>query len=117
MINDENRIKNEIDHGAKIKDNAENVWNWNTHAGKIRWQRRVRLLSAHLNPKMCVLEIGCGTGLLTKELQNSNADVNAIDISPDLLGIAKKRINSKNIKFKLDNAYDLSLMMNLLILL
>ena len=108
MINDENRIKNEIDHGAKIKDYAENVWNWNTHAGKIRWERRVRLLSAHLNSKMCVLEIGCGTGLLTKELQNSNADVNAIDISPDLLDIAKKRIKSKNIKFKLDNAYDLS---------
>ena len=108
MINDEIRIKNEIDHGAKIKDNAENVWNWNTHAGKIRWERRVRLLTAHLKPKMCVLEIGCGTGLLTKELQNSNTYVNAIDISPDLLDIAKKRINIKNIKFSLDNAYDLS---------
>ena len=41
MINDENRIKNEIDHGAKIKDYAENVWNWNTHAGKIRWEREL----------------------------------------------------------------------------
>ena len=51
MINDENRIKNEIDHGAKIKDYAENVWNWNTHAGKIRWERRVRLLSAHFESK------------------------------------------------------------------
>ena len=56
---------------------------------------RVRLLSAHLNSKMCVLEIGCGTGLLTKELQNSNADVNAIDISPDLLDIYQKKKNKK----------------------
>ena len=53
MINDENRIKNEIDHGAKIKDYAENVWNWNTHAGKTDGTG-VRLLSAHLNQNVCL---------------------------------------------------------------
>ena len=108
MVSDGNRIKNEIEHGAKIRGNAEEVWNWNSPAGKIRWQRRVRLLTAHLNPDMHVLEIGCGTGLLTQELQHSEADINAIDISPDLLSIAKKKITSKNIKFTLENAYDLS---------
>ena len=108
MVSDDNRIKNEIEHGAKIKENAEGVWNWKSPAGKIRWQRRVRLLTAHLNPNMHVLEIGCGTGLLTQELQYSEADINAIDISPDLLSIAKKKITSKNIKFTLENAYDLS---------
>ena len=108
MVNDDNRIKNEIKHGEKIKNNAEKVWNWKSPAGKIRWKRRVKLLTAHVDKNMHVLEIGCGTGLLTNELKHSKAHINAIDISPDLLSIAKKKIKSENIKFSLDNAYDLN---------
>lgn len=108
MLSDYNRVKNEINHGLKIKDNAEEVWNWDTPAGKIRWRRRVSLLTSHLTSSMHILEVGCGTGLLTKELKISNASIKSIDISPDLLNIAQKRINAKNVIFSLDNASDLN---------
>ncbi len=54
------------------------------------------------------MEIGCGTGYFTKEIVKTSAEVTAIDISPELLEIAKLEITETNVKFRLDNAYDLS---------
>lgn len=39
-----------------------------------------------------VLDAGCGTGLMTAELAARGADVLAVDISPQLVGIAKARL-------------------------
>ena len=39
-----------------------------------------------------VLDAGCGTGAMTEELARRGAQVTAIDISPQLVDIAKKRI-------------------------
>ncbi len=39
-----------------------------------------------------VLDAGCGTGLMTEELARRGAQVVAIDISPNLIDIARKRI-------------------------
>jgi 2-polyprenyl-6-hydroxyphenyl methylase/3-demethylubiquinone-9 3-methyltransferase len=36
-----------------------------------------------------VLDVGCGGGLLSEALARAGADVTAIDLAPDLLGIAK----------------------------
>lgn len=39
-----------------------------------------------------VLDAGCGTGMMTEELARRGADVVAVDISPQLIGIAKARL-------------------------
>ncbi|AWB48024.1 magnesium protoporphyrin IX methyltransferase [Gemmobacter aquarius] len=39
-----------------------------------------------------VLDAGCGTGSMTEELARRGADVLAVDISPQLIGIAKARL-------------------------
>jgi magnesium-protoporphyrin O-methyltransferase len=39
-----------------------------------------------------VLDAGCGTGAMTEELAKRGAEVVAIDISPQLVGIARQRI-------------------------
>lgn len=39
-----------------------------------------------------VLDAGCGTGLMTAELAARGADVVAVDISPQLIGIARVRL-------------------------
>lgn len=39
-----------------------------------------------------ILDAGCGTGLMTEALAKRGADVVAIDISPSLIDIAKKRV-------------------------
>lgn len=102
------RLQNEIEHGKKIVGDAGRIWNWESPAGKIRWARRVRMLTDHITPGMAVLEIGCGTGYYTKELEKTGAGITAIDISPDLLDAAKLNIKSPDVSFKVENAYAMS---------
>lgn len=102
------RLEREIEHGKKIKDSAGEIWNWETPAGKIRWARRVRMLTSHIKPGMNVLEIGYGTGYFTKELAKTKGQIAAIDISPDLLEVAKDKVKDACVTFKEANAYDLS---------
>lgn len=101
------RILNEIRHGEYIKAHGEEIWNWSSPAGKRRWVRRCRLFKEFLgNDKSRVLEIGCGTGLFTKELAGTDNTIVAIDISDALIMKAKERISSTNVNFIVGNAYE-----------
>jgi SAM-dependent methyltransferase len=66
------------------------------------------MLSSHLKPGMTVLELGCGTGSFTRELARSGADVVAIDVSPELLEIARANCSEPNVQYQIQNAYALS---------
>ena len=57
---------------------------------------------------MTVLELGCGTGYFTQELARSGADVVAIDVSPELLEIARSNCSAPNVRYQIENAYALS---------
>src|SRR5206468_4517286 len=103
------RISREIQHGRFLAEHgAREIWNWETSAGRIRWARRVKMLSSHLKPGMTVLELGCGTGSFTRELARSGADVVAIDVSPELLEMAKANCSAPNVQYQIQNAYALS---------
>jgi len=66
------------------------------------------MLSSHLKPGMTVLELGCGTGSFTRELARAGADVVAIDVSPELLEIARTNCSAPNVRYQIQNAYALS---------
>ena len=103
------RIQNEINHGKYLKDlNLGEIWYWETPAGKHRFQRRVQMLSSNIKSNMNVLEVGCGIGLFTKEIARTESKVTAIDISEDLLEIARKKVIASNEIFKIENAYELA---------
>jgi 2-polyprenyl-3-methyl-5-hydroxy-6-metoxy-1,4-benzoquinol methylase len=75
------RIHREIEHGRFLAEHgAGEIWNWESPGGKLRWARRVQMLSKHLGPGMSVLELGCGTGYFTRELARSGAEIVAIDV-------------------------------------
>lgn len=106
---EDKRLQNEIEHGKYlIKHGAGETWNWETPAGKLRWKRRVGMLKEKLKFGSNVLELGCGTGYFTRELADSDVLITAIDISPDLLAEARKKVTTANIVFKIDNAYAMS---------
>lgn len=86
------RIANEIAHGRRIAPNAEQIWNWAGPAGRVRWERRVAFVAARLPRGGRVLEVGCGTGLLTEALAAAGARLTAIDVSGDLLRRAAARV-------------------------
>jgi ubiquinone/menaquinone biosynthesis C-methylase UbiE len=48
-----------------------------------------------------VLEIGCGAGRFTKQLTNVFAQVDAIDISPEMISFARPRMGSAQVNFHL----------------
>ncbi len=88
------RSAHEIAHGKLIAAAApEDIWGWGTPAGKLRARRRADLVAqaAELGPGMQVMEIGCGTGMFTEMFAETGAQITAVDISPDLLEIAKGR--------------------------
>jgi ubiquinone/menaquinone biosynthesis C-methylase UbiE len=103
------RLDNEIEHGRYLlAHGAGEIWNWETPAGRLRWARRVQLLTAHLRPGDKVLELGCGTGYFTRALGETGAEITAIDISPDLLAEARRACPSTNVTFEMRNAYTLT---------
>jgi 2-polyprenyl-3-methyl-5-hydroxy-6-metoxy-1,4-benzoquinol methylase len=103
------RLRNEVEHGKfLLAHGAGEVWNWETPAGRLRWARRVRMLTGHLQPGQHVLELGCGTGYFTRELCKTGATITAIDISPDLLAAAQAKSRNDNVEFEIQNAYDMT---------
>jgi len=103
------RITKEIQHWRFLaKHGAGEIWNWESPAGKLRWARRVKMIGGHLKPGMTILELGCGTGSFTGELARSGADVIAIDVSPELLEIARANWSAPNVRYEIQNAYVLT---------
>jgi SAM-dependent methyltransferase len=103
------RLQNEIEHGKFLAShNSGEIWNWETPAGKIRWDRRVGMLTNSIKSGMKVLEIGCGTGFFTKEIVKIPVQLTAIDISPELIAVARKNILNSNVEFIIDNAYQMT---------
>lgn len=103
------RIEHEIEHGKFLsKNGAGEIWNWESPAGRVRWKRRVQMLTHLVKPGQKVLELGCGTGYFTRELAKTEASVTSVDISPDLLAIARNEIKSDNVTFCEENAYEMS---------
>ena len=88
------RAEHEIDHGRKLASgDPEFTWGWGSVAGERRARRRGELIAhyAGLGPGRRALEVGCGTGLFTEMFATSGAEIVAVDISPDLLAIARER--------------------------
>jgi 2-polyprenyl-3-methyl-5-hydroxy-6-metoxy-1,4-benzoquinol methylase len=105
----QDRITREIQHSRLLaRQGAEGIWNWQSPSGRVRWARRVKMLSSHLKPGMTVLELGCGTGCFTRELARSGAEVVGIDVSPELLEIARANCSEPNVQYRIENAYALS---------
>jgi SAM-dependent methyltransferase len=88
------RAENEISHGKWLAaQDTETVWGWGTPAGRLRANRRARLIAAGagLAPRKRALEIGCGTGMFTEMFAASGATILAVDISAELLDKARLR--------------------------
>ncbi len=97
------KAEHEIVHGKKLSSaDPEEIWGWKTPAGMRRAQRRAKIIAtaASLQGGKYVLEIGCGTGFFTEIFAQAGARIIAVDISGDLLALAKmKKIDSRQVQF------------------
>lgn len=85
----------EIAHSRKILEQAESIWGWSTAAGQRRAERRAALLVelSALASRQRVLELGCGTGIVTHKLARCGTYLTAVDISAEMLSRAHRRLN------------------------
>lgn len=93
----------EIAHGRKLAENDPLLtWGWGTPAGKRRAARRADLIvnGARLKFGQHVLEIGCGSGFFTEIFAMKGLSLVALDISPELIALARRRnIPPESVRF------------------
>jgi 2-polyprenyl-3-methyl-5-hydroxy-6-metoxy-1,4-benzoquinol methylase len=90
----QNRVANEIAHGKRLAAGVpEELWGWGTPAGRVRARRRAALILEHAGagPGCRILEVGCGSGMFTELFAESGAEIVALDLSPELLALARSR--------------------------
>lgn len=99
------RISNELAHGRRISNKPEFYWGWSGVAGSLRSRRRAGMFvtAGGLVRGKKALEIGCGTGIFTHLAAESGADITAIDLSPELIELARGRGAVPNAKFLIMN--------------
>lgn len=100
------RVENEIKHHQKIAVHSEKIWGRLGLAGKLRLERRQKMIAnfCRMDSSTRVLEIGCGTGLLTEYLAETRADIIATDIFPEFIELNLNKNKNHNVTFKVANA-------------
>lgn len=95
-MTDPGRLEREQAHDRRIAERAEEIWNWDSPAGRRRAERRASLYVEHavLRPGTLALELGCGTGLFLERVARSGAVVVGVDLSSELLARARARTAS-----------------------
>ena len=102
LIDDDVRKQHELIHGRKLlAHNAAEIWGHTSLAGQRRVLRRIQIMADLIKPNSStrMVELGCGLGIFSKELAKTEAQIIAIDISPDLLNAARARIKVSNVNF------------------
>jgi demethylmenaquinone methyltransferase/2-methoxy-6-polyprenyl-1,4-benzoquinol methylase len=66
---------------------------------------RIARLVAEMRPTGRVLEIACGTGLWTEALAGQAETLTAIDVSPEVVEIARDRVRSANVNFEIADVF------------
>ena len=91
-----------------ISGEAEEIWGWNSPAGRERVARRIQWIRnvCSIRPGLKVLECGCGTGIFTQQLAKLGAEITAVDISIDLLTKARNSCGEDQVTFLQTNLED-----------
>ena len=100
------RFDYERRHGKFISKSPEKVWNYTTKAGLYRadWKAKLLMKGINLEKNSFSLEIGCGHGEYTQRLAKFVPRLVAVDISTELVEIAKRRVKAGNVRISEANA-------------
>ena len=82
----------------KFWDNVAKRYAAKTIADIDAYERKLELAQEVLEPNMCVLEIGCGTGSTAIRLSPYVNRIDAIDVSSAMLRIAKERAEDAEVR-------------------
>lgn len=99
--------------GAKFWDRMAKSYSKNPISDEASYQHKLHLTQGYLRPDMNVLEFGCGTGSTALSHAPLVNHIQAIDISPKMIEIAREKAASEkvtNVGFEVDtiDEFDIS---------
>ena len=88
----QNRTSNQKQCWDKLAGRYNQRFNYHSACGQAKIERKAKMLimGATILHSSGVLEIGCGTGIFTRELAKTNASIIAMDLSPKMIQLAIK---------------------------
>ena len=95
------RLSREREHAKVLLRDPEGIWGWGTPAGRVRAQRRAKLIikAGNITASSLTLEIGCGTGVFTELVSKSGASITACELCEQLLELAYKKSYASKVSF------------------
>lgn len=105
-MNDQSRIEKE----KRVWEKLAKTYDKQTRVFENAYNLTIEKTNGLLNSNHKVLEIACGTGIVTLGVADSVNKVTAIDISPNMIKVAQekaKSLNKTNIDFKIEDGYSL----------
>ncbi len=107
---EETVLNNRVNNERKIWDRSAKYYDRNTKRFEKAYQLSVEKTLEFVNNESKILEVGCGTGIITFEVAGFVKEIEAIDLSEKMIQIAKEKQKQKgvnNINFQVGDAYDL----------
>ncbi len=83
---------------TKFWDKIADKYSKQPIADEASYQKKLKITQEYFKPDMKVLEFGCGTGSTAIIHASHVKHIRAIDISPNMIAIAKKKAEAENIK-------------------
>lgn len=110
------RGRNNLNHAFDWKKVVTNTWDnnaedWDQRSEKM-WEQGSRktilpFVQSHFEIKQHVLDVGCGSGYGSLKLQQAGYDVTGVDISEEMIRLAKQKRSNENIRFQQADINDL----------
>jgi len=104
------RTHQEKEHFDSIATQYDVIWGYDKEVTKRKIEKKTKFLinACRIDSNSQVLEIGCGTGAYTSILQRTGASIFAVDISPKMIEVARRRGKQDNVLFGVADVMRLS---------